>query len=80
MSRNQTSEDDMIDEDINAKLLVAAEACSGGGCTLPAAMEMQIRVSNFYKKNSYLSIFSKIGPTNFHMLSSLQQCVPLMRF
>ena len=59
MSRNQTSEDDMIDEDINAKLLVAAEACSGGGCTLPAAMEMQIRVCNFYKKKiifTYISL------------------------
>lgn len=58
MSRNQTSEDDMTDDDINAKLLVAEEACSGGGCTLPAAMEMQIRVCNFYKKKSYLSIIT----------------------
>ena len=76
MWRNQTTEDDMTDDDINAKLLVAEEFCSGGGCTLPAAMEMQIRVCNFYKKNYiYLS-----SPYNFHMLSSLLQCVPLMRF
>jgi len=34
----------MTDDDINAELLVAEEFCSGGGCTLPAAMEMQIRV------------------------------------
>jgi hypothetical protein len=66
MSRNQTSEDDMIDEDINAKLLVAAEACSGGGCTLPAAMEMQIRVSNFYKKKPHICLFSlRLGQLTF---------------
>ena len=57
MWRNQTTEDNMTDDDINAELLVAEEFCSGGGCTLPAAMEMQIRVCNFYKKKTYLCIY-----------------------
>ena len=78
MWRNQTTEDDMTDDDINAKLLVAEEFCSGGGCTLPAAMEMQIRVLNFYKKK--IIFMYLLSPYNFHMLSSLLQCVPLMRF
>ena len=58
MWRNQTTEDDMTDDDINAKLLVAEEFCSGGGCTLPAAMEMQIRVCSFYKKKNHIYLFS----------------------
>ena len=49
MSRNRTNNDEVIDDDIKAKFLVAAEACAGGGCTLPTTMELKIRVCTFVK-------------------------------
>jgi hypothetical protein len=49
MSRNRTFNDGVVDDDIKAKFLVAAEACAGGGCTLPPTMELKIRVCTFVK-------------------------------
>ena len=56
MSMNRTNNDEVIDDDIKAKFLVAAEACAGGGCTLPTTMELKIRVCNFCTK-SYCTFF-----------------------
>lgn len=39
----------LIDDDIQANLLAAEEACSGGSCTLPPTMELKIRVCNFHR-------------------------------
>ena len=64
MSKNRTSiEDDLIDDDIKAKFLVAAEACAGGGCTLPTSMELKIRVSNFCIKIILALLNLKVQPT-----------------
>ena len=39
-------DDEVLDDEIEAAFSRAAEACSGGGCTLPKTMELQLRVCN----------------------------------
>ena len=49
MSKNPNKtfvNDEVIDDEIEAAFFKAEEACSGGGCTLPKTMELQLRVCN----------------------------------